>query len=195
MWNNKPKALAELEELNDPCLQKLKYEHRIDPLWSDLKLGDWLELRLAFVEERGYVRGFRQGVRSAQAQLSGVAPAITEKQRLYLWLCVLPIASAILTMLVFMGVRYVKDESILGVALVCTLAPAVLALHALASWGLVRMALNKALGKDDAADRVILVKPPVDPNEDHVSDKGVDAIAGAIAKAESPRQGTDSAED
>lgn len=184
MWGNKGPNVSKLEELNDPCLQKLKYEHRIDPLWSDLNFGDWLELRLAFVEERGYVRGFRQGVKAAQAQLSGVAPALTERQRLYLWLCVLPIASGILTLLVIMGVRYVQQESILGVALVCTIAPAVLALHAIASWSLVRMAINKALGKDDDEDRVILVKPPVDPDKDATSDKGVEAISGAISRAD-----------
>ncbi len=184
MWAERNVAVDKLEELNDPCLQKLKYEHRIDPLWSDLKFGDWLELRLAFVEERGYVRGFRQGIKAAQAQLSGVAPALTERQRLYLWLAVLPIASMVLTLLVITGVRAIQQENHWVVALVCTLTPAFLALHAIASWSLVHMAIKKALGQDDDSDRVILVKPPVDPENVEPSDKGVKDISSAIANSD-----------
>lgn len=194
MWAEKNKAVEKLTALNDPCLLKLEYEHRIDPLWSDLKFGDWLELRLAFVEERGYVRGFRQGIKAAQAQLSGVAPAITEKQRLYLYLCVVPVASAILTVLVLMGVRAVQQDSILGVAAVCIVSPAVLALHAIASWGLVRMAINNALGIE-TEDRVILAKPPVDPDGDVASDKGVEQITNVITRADNNKHGTGSVDE
>lgn len=177
-----------LEELNDPCLQKLKYEHRIDPLWSELKFGDWLELRLAFVEERGYVRGFRQGVKAAQAQLGGVAPALTSRQRLYLWLSVWPISSVALTLLVHIGIRAVQQESIFGVALVCTITPVFLALQVAASWNLVRMCVNKALGKDDD-DRLILVKPPDDLGKEVTSDKGVKDISSAIANSDDHKHG------
>jgi len=46
------------------------------------------------------------------------------------------------------------------------------------------MAINKATGQDDDSDRVILVKPPVDPEADvEPSDKGVRDISSAIANS------------
>lgn len=189
MWAERNVAVDKLEELNDPCLQKLKYEHRIDPLWSELKFGDWLELRLAFVEERGYVRGFRQGVKAAQAQLGGVAPALTSRQRLILWLSVWPISSVALTLLVNIVVKAVQQESLFGVALVCTISPVFVALQVAASWNLVRMAINKALGKDDDNDRVILVKSPDDLGKEVTSEKGVKDISSAIANSDDHKRG------
>lgn len=181
--SDRSKKLHEaLKDIDDMGLTRLREEHKRDPLWCDMRFGDWLELRLAFVEERGHARGFRKGVRTGLAQTEGSAPPVSLKTLALIWSVLVPALGVVNAFLILLAVELVGKNLQWAFVLTLLILPATVVAQATGTGFLLNRLLNWLLNKKDDGE-VIVVKVPVedaDMDLDDSSSWGQERIRDAI---------------
>lgn len=177
-----------LKDIDDMGLVRLREQHKRDPLWCDMRFGEWLEVHCAFREERGHARGFRKGVKAGLAQAEGSAPPVSMRTLALVWSVLVPALAVVNTLLLLLALRLVQQEAVTWLALVMVILPATVIAQATGVGFLWSRAYNRLLQRPDDGE-VIVIKIPaesVDNDNDEYSLWGTGEIKDAINK------GTDS---
>ena len=176
-----------LKDIDDLSLTRLREEHKRDPLWCDMKFGDWLEARDCFREERGHARGFRKGVKAGLARAEGSAPPVSMRTLVYVWSVLVPSLAVVNTLLLLLAIRLTNQEQTPWLIVVMVLMPATVVAQATGSGFLIARLYNWCLKRPDDGE-VIVVKIPVDTADkegDEYSSWGTEQITNAINKGTS----------
>lgn len=171
-----------LKDINDLSLTRLREEHKRDPLWCDMKFGDWLAAHTAFREERGHARGFRKGVKAGLARAEGSAPPVSMQTLVYIWSVLVPSLAVVNTLLLLLAIRLTQQDQTGLLTLVMVLLPATAVAQATGTGFLVARLYNWCLKRPDDGE-VIVVKIPVDTADkesDEYSSWGTEQITDAI---------------
>ncbi len=173
-----------LRDIDDMGLRRLREQHKRDPLWCDMKFGDWLEVHCCFREERGHARGFRKGVKVGLAQSEGAAPPISMRTLALVWGVLVPALAAVNTLLLLLALRLIEQGYTAWLFLVVTILPFTVVAQATGTGFLVARLYNHLLGRPDDGD-VIVIKIPLDSadkEDDEYSDWGTEQIKDALSK-------------
>lgn len=171
-----------LRDIDDMALVRLHEEHKRDPLWCDMRFGDWLELRLAFFEERGYARGYRRGVRTGLAQAEGSAPPVSVKTLALIWSVLVPALAVVNAFLILLAVELVGKNYQWAFVLTLLILPATVVSQATGTTFLCHRLYNWLLKKKDDHDLIVVKVPLEDADNDEGSDWGSEQITNAISK-------------
>lgn len=163
-------------------LVRLREQHKRDPLWCDLKFGQWLEVHCSFREERGHARGFRKGVKAGLAQAEGSAPPVSIKTLVSIWGVLVPSLAVVNCLLLLLALRLVRQDYVMWLALVMVILPATVVAQATGTAFLVARLYNWLLKRPDDG-QVIVIKIPAetaDKDGEEYSLWGTEQINDAI---------------
>lgn len=174
-----------LKDIDDMGLMRLREQHKRDPLWCDMKFGEWLEVHCAFREERGHARGFRKGVKAGLARAEGSAPPVSMRTLALVWSVLVPALSVVNTLLLLLALRLVQQDYLMWLAFVMVILPATVIAQAIGSHFLVARAYNWLLKRPDDG-QVIVIKIPAEPADkdgEEYSLWGTEQINDAISQS------------
>jgi hypothetical protein len=173
-----------LKDIDDMGLIRLREEHKRDPLWCDMRFGEWLELHNAFREERGHARGFKKGVKAGLARAEGSAPPVSMKTLALIWSVLVPSLAVVNTLLLLLAIRLMRQEHTWWLVLVMILLPVTVVTQSTGTYFLVARLYNWCLKRPDEGE-VIVIKIPVDTvdkEDEEYSSWGTGQITDAINK-------------